>query len=118
MDTSLLVLKIPLTMNMSWLRLHLLILSSILKQLPNLVKFTNSGLGTIGLSTTGSGTNLVFTPNPSIDVEVRAFGLTLKTFDNNTDTKILDLGNTQLISTTGDYTGTEYDKNQDFDLTS
>ena len=79
--------------------------------------YTNVGLGTIGLSTTGSGTNLVFTPNPSIDVEVRAFGLTLKTFDNNTSTKILDLGNTQLISTTGDYTGTEYDKNQDFNLT-
>ena len=79
--------------------------------------YTNSGLGTIGLSTTGSGTNVVFTPLASIDVEVRAFGLTLKTFDNNTDTSILDLNNTQFISTTGDYTGTEFDKNQDFRLT-
>jgi len=77
---------------------------------------TSSGLGTIGINTSGTGTNLVFTPLANIDVEIRAFGITLMTYDNNTRFEVLDLENTKLISTHGDYTGTEYDKNTSFPL--
>ena len=77
---------------------------------------TTAGLGTVGLTTSGTGANIVFTPNPSIDVTVNTFGITLESYDNNLRPENVELGNNSLISTTGEYVGTEYDKNTSFEL--
>ena len=79
---------------------------------------TNVGLGTVGVTKTSNTTNLVYTPNASINVEVRAFGIGLKNFDNIVGiNSISTLNNNILWSKFGGYTGTENDKKRAFTLT-
>ena len=87
----------------------------------NIVKYgrigTNSGLGTVGAVTSGTSVSLVFTPNPSINVDVRTFGIGLKNFNNIVGiASISDLQNNILFSDYGTYTGTEFDKKRAFNL--
>jgi len=78
---------------------------------------TNVGLGTVGVTKTSNTTNLVYTPNASIDVQVRAFGISLKNYDNITGiASISTLNNNILWSKFGGYTGTENDKKRAFTL--
>ena len=85
-----------------------------------IVKFadikTNVGLGTVGVTKTGSTTNLVYTPNASIDVNVRAFGISLKNFNDIAGISSITLGNNVLFSEFGTYTGTELDTKKAFRL--
>ena len=79
---------------------------------------TNVGLGTVGVTKTSNTTNLVYTPNASINVEVRAFGIGLKNFNNIVGiNSISTLNNNILWSKFGGYTGTENDKKRAFKLT-
>ena len=79
---------------------------------------TNVGLGTVGVTKTSNTTNLVYTPNASINVEVRAFGIGLKNYDNIVGiNSISTLNNNILWSKFGGYTGTENDKKRAFALT-
>jgi hypothetical protein len=79
---------------------------------------SHSGLGTVGISTTGTRTELTFTPISGIDVDVRVFGIALKNYDNTSGVSSIGLNNNILQSFYGTYTGTEYDKKTDFELTS
>jgi hypothetical protein len=74
------------------------------------------GLGTVGLTSTSSEINITYTPIAGIDVEVRAFGVSLKNFDNTVGISSIDLNNNILLSRRGNYTGTEFDKRTSFDL--
>jgi hypothetical protein len=77
---------------------------------------TNSGLGTVGLTKSGTSINLVFTPLANIDVEVRAFGVSLKNFNDIAGITSITLDNNILFSDHGTYTGTEFDKRTAFNL--
>jgi len=78
---------------------------------------TGSSLGTFSISGTASTTSLSYTPNPNIDVQVRLFRQTIgNTHDDSLDF-ILDLGNTDIVSSFGSYEGTENDIRKQFDLT-
>ncbi len=79
---------------------------------------TNVGLGTVGVTNSSTETHLVYTPNPNINVEVRAFGISLKNFNNIVGISSIDLNNNILFSEYGTYTGTEFDKKTSFKLQS
>ena len=75
------------------------------------------GLGTVGMTKTGSSIRLNFTPNANIAVDVKTFGIGLKNFDNITGiTSISDLQNNILFSNHGTYTGTQFDTRRAFNL--
>ena len=75
------------------------------------------GLGTVGMTKTGSAVSLNFTPNANIAVDVKIFGIGLKNFNNITGiTSISDLQNNILFSNHGTYTGTEFDTKRAFNL--
>ena len=77
---------------------------------------TNVGLGTVGVSTSGNEVNLTYTPEPNIDVEIRAFGISLKNYNNVTGISSINLNNNILFSEYGTYTGTQFDKKKSFNL--
>jgi len=81
-------------------------------------QITNAGLGTVGVTNTGNETNLVFTPDPNIDVQIRAFGISLKNYNDITGISSINLNNNVLFSEYGTYTGTEFDKKTSFLLNS
>ena len=78
---------------------------------------TSSGLGTIGAEVKATGTQLYFTPNPSIDVETRVFQLSLELYDGNTRTNQINFNNGKIISNYGDYEGTDRSIKREFNLT-
>jgi hypothetical protein len=81
--------------------------------------FTFVGLGTVGVSKSNDTVNLVYTPIQDIAVDVRAFGISLKNFNDTSGiTSISDLNNNILFSDFGTYTGTEFDKKTQFNLES
>ena len=73
-----------------------------------------AGIGTIGANYTGIS-QLTFTPNPNIDVEVRLFANTLRYQDDTRD--ILDFYNATIKTRSSRYFGTEKDIRRTFDLT-
>jgi hypothetical protein len=79
---------------------------------------TYVGLGTVGVTNDSTETHLVYTPNPNINVQIRAFGISLKNFDNIVGISSIDLNNNILFSEYGTYTGTEFDKKTSFRLKS
>jgi len=79
---------------------------------------TNVGLGTVGVTKTGSTTNLVYTPNAGIDVNVRAFGIAMKSFDNIVGPSSITIDSNVLFSQFGTYTGTANDTKKNFKLLS
>ena len=75
------------------------------------------GLGTVGMTKTGSAVSLNFTPNANIAVDVKTFGIGLKNYNNITGiTSISDLQNNILFSNHGTYTGTKFDTRRAFNL--
>ena len=79
---------------------------------------TNVGLGTVGVTNSDTETHLVYTPSANIDVEIRAFGISLKNNDNIVGISSIDLNNNLLFSKFGTYTGTEFDKKTSFRIKS
>jgi len=79
---------------------------------------THIGLGTIGSRLVGSGattvTEILFTPNPSIDVEVNVFMNALRIQDDAKDQ--IDFDNGVIETGFGRYDGTESQIKREFDL--
>ena len=76
---------------------------------------TSVGLGTIGARRTGNITEVVFTPLPSIDVDVKVYMNALRHED---DSKNITTFNSNTIQTGyGQYSGTDVDIRREFNLT-
>lgn len=78
---------------------------------------TSSGLGTFGVSKTSDVVSLNMTPVANANVEVKTLSTTLRRYDDNSRTGLVDLGNTNLIGDYGTYTGTLLDLKTTFDIT-
>ena len=78
---------------------------------------THSGLGTIGGRVTGIGqtTQLVFTPLPDIETEVKIYANVLRIQDD--DREVLDFNNGTIETVYSNYFGTESDLKRAFNLT-
>ena len=76
---------------------------------------TAAGLGTIGSRLNGSAVELVFTPLPSIDIEVNVFMNALRIQDDTQDE--ISFNNGSIRSGFGEYEGTERDIKRAFGLT-
>ena len=77
----------------------------------------NVSLGQVGISSSGTTKNITYTPNASIDVEVKTFAIDLMTFDGNTNPSEIDMNNVVLTTDTDSYRGTKLDLKTDFGLT-
>ena len=75
------------------------------------VEYANIGpsLGQVGVSSVGTSRNITYTPNASIDVEVRTFGIDLKIYDEviNRNINEIDHNNVVVTSDFDSYTGTK-----------
>ena len=78
---------------------------------------THSSLGTVGAAVTTNGTQITFTPEPSIDVEVRVFQNAIGLVKENISETSIDLTNAEIITGNGIYEGTERSVRRSFDLT-
>ena len=81
---------------------------------------SHSSLGTVGAAVSTNGTQLTFTPEPSIDVQVRVFqnalGLAKENISKQEGASI-DLTNAEIVSDYGTYAGTDVSIIRSFDLT-
>jgi hypothetical protein len=76
---------------------------------------TSSGLGTIGTRVSAAGTvELIFTPNPSIDTQVKVYMNALRHEDQSRDG--IDFNNGTIETFFSDYTGTDRDIKRSFEL--
>jgi len=76
---------------------------------------THSGLGTIGSRVSAAGTvELLFTPIPSIDAQIKVFMNALRHQDDSRDT--ISFNNGTIETFFSNYTGTERDIKRSFDL--
>lgn len=80
---------------------------------------TLSGFGTVGAGAGTTFTNLYFTPDPNIDVEVRVFQVSLQLANPSTPTQSmsLNMNNGEINVGFGNYFGTDSDIKRDFNLT-
>lgn len=78
---------------------------------------TQSSLGNIGAAVSTNGTQLTFTPQPSINVQVRVFQNALSFEKPNISNNSIDFTNAEIISGFGIYEGTERSVKKSFDLT-
>ena len=80
---------------------------------------THTSLGTISANTSGSNTNLYFTPISGIDVQVRVVQNAIGLLNNSlTTSTYIDLNNVLINTNYGSYEGTEFDVRKSFNLTS
>ena len=78
---------------------------------------TNSTLGTVGAAVTTNGTQITFTPEANIDVQVRVFQNALRvTSVTNLDSSI-DFNNAEITGGSALYEGTNTSVKRSFDLT-
>ncbi len=75
---------------------------------------TESSLGVTTAGISGSNTNIYFTPNQNIDVDVKVFGVNIGLSE---DSEQVDLNNGTLEYDYGSYTGTNNDIKKEFNLT-
>ena len=75
----------------------------------------SSGLGTIGISTTSTTIDLVFTPLPSIDINAKVYLNALRFQDDDRD--IISFLNASIQTTYALYEGTDVDIKREFNLT-
>ena len=75
---------------------------------------TESSLGVTTAGISGSNTNIYFTPNQNIDVDVKVFGVNIGLSE---DSEQVDLNNGTLEYDYGSYTGTNNDVKKEFNLT-
>ena len=78
---------------------------------------TGSGIGTIGVTSTTGGLDLVYTPIANKAVTVRSYFNKLQIFNNNTNPDEIDLNNLVINSDFGDYAGTKISVRDSFELT-
>jgi len=78
---------------------------------------TGSGIGTFGANIVGNDLELYFTPNPSVDAQVRLFYNSLTVVDPELLPNEIDLNNGLIDVFYGTYTGTDRDIRRDFQLT-
>ena len=79
---------------------------------------TNSSIGSIGATVTGSGdVDLTFIPNANIDVEVRVYQNSIGLVDLTIADRTIDFTNAFIRSGYGFYTGSETDIKRSFGLT-
>jgi hypothetical protein len=78
---------------------------------------SHSSLGNIGVAVSTNSTQLTFTPEPSIDVQVRVFQNALSLRKDNIDENIIDLSNSNIVSGSGIYIGTRNSVKKSFNLT-
>jgi hypothetical protein len=77
---------------------------------------TSSGLGTIGTRVSFAGTvELLFTPNPNINVQTKVYMNALRHQDDSKD--LIDFNNGTIETFFSEYTGTERDIKRSFNLT-
>ena len=77
---------------------------------------TSSGLGTVGIQSTGDYMELMYTPNASIAVQVRVFEVKPFIYDSNSYPTKLDLENAEVTSRNGFFYGTETQLEDTFEL--
>jgi hypothetical protein len=78
---------------------------------------TGSGIGTFGANIVGNDLQLYFTPNPSINAQVRLFYNSLTVVDPELLPNEIDLNNGMIDVFYGSYSGTDSDIRRDFQLT-
>ena len=78
---------------------------------------SHSSLGNIGVAVSTNSTQLTFTPEPSIDVQVRVFQNALSLRKDNISENIIDLSNSSIVSGSGIYLGTKNNIKKSFNLT-
>jgi hypothetical protein len=78
---------------------------------------TGSGIGTFGANIVGDDLQLYFTPNPSINSQVRLFYNSLTVVDPELLPNEIDLNNGIIDVFYGSYSGTDSDIRRDFQLT-
>ena len=78
---------------------------------------SNVGLGTIGVSRGSDFVNLLYTPIPNVDIQVRVFQIALRLIDaTDINASELDLGNASITAGFGFYEGTDIDVRRAFTL--
>ena len=78
---------------------------------------THSGLGTIGVNTTGNTVQVVYTPNPGIAVEVKSFKVDAREIDPLNLISSVPFDDGEFKTQTGNYFGTKSSINTKFNLT-
>ena len=78
---------------------------------------SHTSLGNVGAAISTNGTQLTFTPEPSIDVQVRVFQNALGLVKDSVSNTSIDLNNAEIVSSYGNYDGTEKSVKRSFDLT-
>ena len=68
---------------------------------------SSGGIGTVGITSTGDYLELVYTPNASIDVQVRVFKIDEFLYDENSFSTKINLNNAAVTSKSGLFTGTQ-----------
>ena len=76
----------------------------------------NLSLGQVGVSSVGTNRNITYTPNASIDVEVRTFGIDLKIYDELVTNDEIDQNNVIITGDSDSYRGTKAELEDSFGL--
>jgi len=78
---------------------------------------TGGHIGTVGVTTNATGgVNVVYTPEPSINVDVRSYFTELMVFDENLRSDVIDIENVQITADAESYQGTLLDVRTGFEL--
>jgi hypothetical protein len=77
---------------------------------------SGGSLGQVGIDTSGDKLNLVYTPNPSINVQVRVFTIGMEPPTDNDRPDLINLNNLRIKGDEGTYIGTLLDLVTAFDL--
>jgi len=78
--------------------------------------YTGSSLGTFSADISSIYTRLLFTPNPSIDIEVKVFQNAIGLQNDLIDNTFIELNSASIRSTSGTYEGTQTDIKRQFNL--
>tara|TARA_B100000902_G_scaffold313586_1_gene304082 strand:+ start:5427 stop:17480 length:12054 start_codon:yes stop_codon:yes gene_type:complete len=77
---------------------------------------TGGTIGTVGVAASTSGLQIVYTPEPNIDVDVRTYFTEMIIYDDNVRNDEIDISNTIIKTDHKDYEGTKLDLKTKFDL--
>lgn len=78
---------------------------------------TNGSIGQVGAAMTTNGTQLTYTPNADIDVEIRVFEGALGLVKGTVPQDEIDINNAKIRTGNGSYEGTSKDVRKSFELT-
>ena len=77
---------------------------------------TGGTIGTVGVAASTSGLQIVYTPEPNINVDVRTYFTEMRIYDDNTRIDEIDMFSTVIKTDHKDYEGTKLDLKTKFDL--